>query len=120
MFHILARLGTTRRVTTHLHRTLCDLGYHLPLDRQQMPSLDIHAVLAVHASHEQHSCEGLELNPRTCASARAHHCGRSRPKGVTISFIHSFIHPHVTLRHLPGPLRWLQMSPKRILDLGTR
>ena len=57
-----------------LHRTLCDLGYHLPLERQHMPPLDVHAVLALHAIREQHSWEGLELNPHTCASARAHHC----------------------------------------------
>ena len=38
-----------------LHRTLCDLGYHLPLDRQHMPPLDVDAVLALNAIREQHS-----------------------------------------------------------------
>ena len=45
-----------------LQRTLCDLDNHLPLDRQHMPPLDVHAVLALHATHEQRSWEGLKLN----------------------------------------------------------
>ena len=35
-------------------------------------------MLAMHAICEQRSWEGLELNPRTCASARAHHCKHLR------------------------------------------
>ena len=37
-------------------------------------SAHAHAVLALHAIREQRRREGLELNPRTCAGARAHHC----------------------------------------------
>ena len=66
--------GRVQNWAWSLHRTLCDLGYHLPPDRQHMPPLTVDAVLALHAVREQHSWEGLELNPRTCASARAHHC----------------------------------------------
>ena len=57
-----------------LHRTLCDLAYHLPRNRQHMLPIVVIEVLALHAIRKQHSWAGLELNLHTCASACAHPC----------------------------------------------
>ena len=66
--------GQVQNWAWSLHRTLCDLGYHLPIDRQHMPPNVVNEVLAMHAVRKHRSWEGLDLHPRTCTSARAHHC----------------------------------------------